>query len=173
MRAARYPSLLLPFIAVGMLAVGLAPPATAQAPETPVTYRATAMNIDPAVNLTATTVFITVDRWSTDTERDRWLESAGAGGQDALLRSLQDLPKAGSIRTPDSRTYDLHYARREPTENGGAQIVLITDRNISFFEAANAARTADYPFMVIQLELNPNGEGEGQITVATKITASP
>jgi hypothetical protein len=155
------------------LTAGFAAPAAAQAPDTPVTYRATAVNIDPAVNLTATTVFITVDRWSTDTERDRLLDSAGASGQDALLRSLQDLPKAGSIRTPDSVTYDLRYARHLPAENGGSQIVLITDRNISFFEAANAARTARYPFMVIELRLDPSGKGEGRITVATKITANP
>ena len=155
------------------LAAGLAAPAGAQAPATPVTYTATAVNVDPAVNLTATTVYITVDRWSTDGQRDALLTKAGAGGQDALLKSLQDQPKAGTIRTPDSLTYDVRYARHVPSENGGSQIVLITDRNISFFEAANAARTVDYPFMVIELRLNPNGEGEGKITVATKITANP
>ena len=157
----------------GTLVAGLAVSAAAQAPATPVSYTATAVNVDPSVNLTATTVFITVDRWSTDDERDKILTTAGAGGQDALLKSLQDLPRAGTIRTPDSVTYDLRYARHVPSESGGSQIVLVTDRNISFFEAASAARTADYPFMVIELRLNPSGEGEGRITVATKITANP
>jgi hypothetical protein len=155
------------------LVAGLAVGAAAQAPTTPVSYTATAVNVDPSVNLTATTVFITVDRWSTDDERDKLLDTAGAGGQDALLKSLQGLPKAGSIRTPDSVTFDVRYARHIPSEHGGSQIVLVTDRNISFFEAANAARTADYPFMVIELRMNPSGEGEGRITVATKITANP
>jgi len=138
----------------------------------PVRYTAIATNIDPSVNLTATTVQITVDRWSTDAERDLLLNSSGVG-QAALLKALQNMPKAGSIRTPDSVAYDLRYARQLPAEGGGTQVVLVTDRQISFFEAANRARTADYPFMVVEMHLDQKGEGEGKITVATKIMANP
>jgi hypothetical protein len=138
----------------------------------PVRYTAIATNVDPSVNLTATTVQITVDRWSTDAERDLLLNSSG-GGQGALLKALQNMPKAGTIRTPDSVAYDLRYARQLPAEGGGTQVVLVTDRHISFFEAANRARTVDYPFMVIEMHLDQKGEGEGKITVATKITADP
>ena len=153
------------------LMAGLVATATAQAPATPVRYTATAMNVDPAVALTATTIRITVDRWSTDAEQEQFLKMAG-GGQAKLLRALQALPKAGSISTRDSIGNELRYARHTPTENGGSQVTLITDRALSYFEAANRERTADYPFMVVDLRLNPKGEGEGTITVATKITAS-
>ena len=153
------------------LVTGLITTATAQAPATPVRYTATAMNVDPAVNLTATTVRITVDRWSTDAEREQLLTNA-SGGQDKLLKALRAMPKAGTISTPDSVTYELRYARLTPTENGGSQVTLITDRFLSFFEAAYRERTADYPFMVVEFQLNSSGEGEGRITVATKIMAS-
>ncbi len=137
----------------------------------PIHYSAIAMNVDPSVNLTATTVQITIDRWSSDAERDLLLKSTGVS-QASLLKALQNMPKAGSIRTPDSVAYDLRYARRAPGEDGQEQIVLVTDRHISFFEAANRPRTVDYPFMVIELRPRPDGDGEGKITVATKITAN-
>ena len=38
-------------------------------------------------------------------------------------------------------------------------------------EAANRPRTIDYPFTVIELRLNGDGEGEGKMSVATKIIA--
>ena len=50
-------------------------------------------------------------------------------------------------------------------------MVLVTDRRIGFWEASNRPRSIDYPFTVIELHLNPDGEGEGKISVATKITA--
>jgi hypothetical protein len=153
------------------LVAGLVATATAQAPATPVRYTATATNIDPAVALTATTIQITVNRWSTDAEHEQLLNVA-SGGQAKLLRVLQGMPRAGTIGTRDSVGDELRYARQTATENGGSQVTLITDRPLSFFEASNRERSADYPFMVVDLRLNPNGSGEGTITVATKITAS-
>ena len=161
----RFPALLAATLVAGLTA-------SVAAQGKPVRYSAIAVNVDPSVNLTATTAQIAVERWSTDAERDQLLETT-AGGQGALLKALQKMPKAGSIRTPDSVTYDLRYARQIPMEGGSTQVVLVTDRQMSFFEAANRPRTADYPFMVVELRLDPKGEGEGKITVATKITASP
>jgi hypothetical protein len=162
-------------VAVALVA-GVIAGTAAQAPstpaQTPVHYSAIATNVDPSVNLTATTVHIAVDRWSTDAERDRLLDTT-ASGQRALVKALQDMPKAGRIMTPDSVAYDLRYARQLPSDDGSTQVVLVTDRHIGFFEATSQARTVDYPFMVIELRLDEKGEGEGKITVATKITASP
>jgi hypothetical protein len=47
----------------------------------------------------------------------------------------------------------------------------VTDRRISFREAARQSRTLDYPFTVIELHLNRDGEGEGKMSLATKIMA--
>jgi len=139
---------------------------------TPVTYSATAINMDPTVRLTATTVDLVVDRWSTEAERTRLIETLLEGGQKKLLDTLQDMPKVGYIKTPDTLAYDVHYAHRVPDANGGERIVLVTDRYISFWEAANSARSLDYPFTIIEMRLDSKGEGEGKIAVATKITAN-
>ena len=47
----------------------------------------------------AGTVDITIDRWSTDADRQR-LTEALKKGQDAMLDALRDLPRIGYIRSP-------------------------------------------------------------------------
>jgi hypothetical protein len=67
--------------------------------------------------------------------------------------------------------WDIHFARKVPLPDGGERVVLVTDRRISFWEAANQPRSIDYPFTVIELRLNRDGEGEGKMSLATKIIA--
>ena len=116
-------------------------------------------------------VEIVVNRSSTEGEHDRLLQTLLDNGPDKLLDVLRDMPRVGYIRTPESIGYDIHYARRAPLPDGGERVVLVTDRRIGFWEASNRPRSIDYPFTVIELHLNPDGEGEGKISVATKITA--
>ncbi len=47
--------------------------------------------------------------------------------------------------------------------------MLVTDRPIGFREAVNQPRSFEYPFTVIELRLNKDGEGEGKMSVATKV----
>jgi hypothetical protein len=79
------------------------------------------------------------------------------------------MPRVGSIRTPNSIGYDLHYARKNPLDEGGDQIVLATDRYIGFWEAANRPRTVDYPFTLIEMRVGKDGVGEGKLSLFTKI----
>ena len=131
-----------------------------------------------AVNLDGTAIAPTgagvvemlVERYSTDTEREKLMKALVEKGPEKLLDTLQSLPRVGYIRTPNSIGYDLHYARKAPLPEGGEQIVLATDRYIGFWEAANRPRTIDYPFTVIELRLNQDGGGEGKMSIATKIT---
>lgn len=152
----------------GLLAAAWTP---AQTTGTPVRYTAFAVNLgSPGPSWTAT-VEMVVNRWSTDAERDRLLTILMEKGSDKLLDALRDMPRVGYIRTPDSIGYDLRFARRAPGEDGGERVVLGTDRYISFWEAANRPRTIDYPFTVIELRIGPGGEGEGKMSLATKIIA--
>lgn len=111
-----------------------------------------------------------VDRWSTDAERNRLLSVLLEQGPAKLLDALQDVPRLGYIRTPDAIGYELHFARNTPGEDGGDHIVIATDRYISFWEATNRPRTIDYPFTVIELHMGRNGDGEGKMSIAIKIT---
>ena len=117
------------------------------------------------------TVEIVIDRWSTDGQRDSLIKALVGQGQDKLLDTLRQMPRVGYIRADGGLGYDLHFASRTPGEDGGERIVLATDRPIGFWEASNQPRSIDYPFTVIELRVNDDGEGEGKLSLATKVTA--
>ena len=117
-------------------------------------------------------VQIDVTRWSTSAERTTLLNTLRKDGAEKLLGVLQDQTSVGTIKTPDSLAYDLRYANQIPLPEGGRRIVLATDRPIGFWEATRRPRTIDYPFTVIQMEIDRNGEGNGTLSYATKIISA-
>jgi hypothetical protein len=92
-------------------------------------------------------------------------------GPAELLKQLQKMKPVGRIRTPDSIGYDLRYAQQTPSEDGGRTIVIATDRPIGFWEATQRPRSIDYPFTVIQMKLDRDGNGSGTLSYATRIVA--
>jgi hypothetical protein len=119
----------------------------------------------------AGTIIINVDRWSTDNEQKTLVETLTSKGPKELLSKLMDMRPTGTIRTPDSLGYDLRYAHQMPGKDGGRDIIIATDRPISFWEARNQPRTIDYPFTVIQMHFDRDGKGTGTLSYATKIEA--
>jgi hypothetical protein len=118
-----------------------------------------------------TRVQIVITRWSTDGETEHLLSVFNEKGPEALLRALQKTQRVGSISTPGSLRYDLHYARELAADEGGRRIVLGTDRPMGFFEAADHPRSSEYPFTIIELRLNAKNQGVGKLSYATKITS--
>jgi len=147
-------------------AVFLTAAGSAQTMGTPERFTATAMNVN---NGQAGTIDITVNRWSTDKQRDQLMDVAANKGPEKLLDALQDQPAVGHFGAPGNLSWDIHFARRLPLPEGGERIVLVTDRRIGFWEASNQPRSYDYPFTVIELRLNRDGEGVGKMSVATKV----
>lgn len=114
-------------------------------------------------------VQIDINRWSSAAEQAALLKVLKERGAEKLLDLLQGTKPVGIIKTPDSLGYDLRYAHQAPLPDGGRRIVIATDRPIGFWEAANRPRTIDYPFTVIQMELDKDGKGKGTLSYATKI----
>ena len=120
----------------------------------------------------AGTVLISIERWSTNAEREMFVSTLTSKGPKALLDRLQDTRPVGRIRTPDSIGYDLRYAQQTPGEDGGRRIVIATDRPIGFWELTNRPRTVDYPFTIVQMQIGPDGRGTGTLSEFTKVLAS-
>jgi hypothetical protein len=139
---------------------------SAQTMGSPERYSASAININ---NGSTGNIDITVNRWSTDKDRDKLVSVMVQKGPEKLLDALQDMPAVGHFGAPGNLSWDLHFARKMPLPEGGERVVLITDRRIGFWEAANQPRSIDYPFTVIELRLNKDGEGEGKMSIATKV----
>jgi hypothetical protein len=116
-------------------------------------------------------VQIRVTRWSTNAERDRLFDTLKTKGSRSALKMLQDNPSVGTIKTPDSLGYDLRYAHQVRTAEGGRRIMIATDRPVGFWEQWNRARSTEYPFLVIQMQIGPDGRGSGTLADAAKLRA--
>ena len=134
-------------------------------------FTANAVSLSPEYGTGQRVVDITVDRWSPTSERQRLVSALQTKGPDELLKQLQKNKPVGRIRTPDSLGYDLRYAQQTPLPEGGRMIVIATDRPIGFWEATEHPRSIDYPFTVIQMKLDREGNGSGTLSYATKIVA--
>jgi hypothetical protein len=164
----------IPAVAVCItMAVALAGPAHAVQTSGDVErFTAFAVNMGDFGPARSDMVDIVISRWSTAAERDRLVNVLFEKGADALLAALQDTPSVGYIRTPNSLAYDLRFAKEIPGEDGGRRIILVTDRPIGTWEAVHRPRTIDYPFTLIEIRVNRDGEGEGKMSIAARITAN-
>jgi hypothetical protein len=134
-------------------------------------FTATAINMGTPGPARVDRVEMVVNQWSPRAQRDRLIGVLFERGPEKLLDALQDLPKVGYFKTPESLAYDLRYAQRTTLPDRGERIVLATDRYVRFWEAARASRTLDYPFTIIELRFDGDGRGEGKMSLATKVTA--
>jgi hypothetical protein len=158
--------------AVVGLIVALAPAGTSQSNQPAERFTAFAVSTGGARSSGgASTVQITINRWSTDAERQRLIDTLQSKGPNALLDALRDIREVGNIRTPDSLGYPLHYAHQSKLEEGGRRVVIATDRPISFWEQVNRPRSVDYPFTLIEMQIKPDGTGDGRMSFATRIIA--
>jgi hypothetical protein len=142
--------------------------------------RLSAFAVNMGGGLRTTAVWdIRITRWTTEDERAKLLAQVVENKPNDLLRALTRLPDHGRLRVPGHQGPDphkvvlgwtVHYAWHTPMDEGGHRIVLATDRYITFQEARADTRTTDYPFTLLEIRLDKNGEGVGKAAIATKIT---
>src|SRR5688500_16706446 len=113
---------------------------------------------------------ISVTRWSTEAERRTLNQTLFKKGQDALLEALRDMRPVGRIATPGNIGWDLRYAEQRALPDGARELILATDRPMSFWEITNRPRSSQYPFTWVQFRIGPDGTGQGKVAVAARIT---
>jgi hypothetical protein len=148
------------------LAVFVAGSAAAAAPLA--RFSAVAMDL---VGGQAVPIQIVVNRWSTSSDKDKLMSAASTYQSNALLDTLQDLKPVGYIKIDQNLAWDVHYAQTTPAADGAEKILLITDRPTRPSEFFRRSRSLDYPFTVIELNVQADKtEGDGTFASATKIT---
>lgn len=166
-------------LAVGVMTLAWVSSTQAQSNGDKLEISAFAVNMSNIGTGATATVAITIDSWSTEKEREHLVTTMLTKGQAALLRELQKARVHGRFRIPGLSGpdplqlrlgHDIHYAWQTPLPEGGRRIVLATDRHIGFREARNQPRTIDYPFTVMEIHVDKDGNGQGKAAVATKIT---
>ena len=113
---------------------------------------------------------ISVTRWSTEAERARLQQTLFKKGQEALVEELRDMRSVGRIYAPGTIGYDLRYSEQRALPDGGREIILATDRPMSFREIVNQPISSQYPFTWVQFTMKPDGTGEGKLAVRARIT---
>lgn len=112
---------------------------------------------------------IQVNRWSTAAERTELTQTLFKKGPEALLEAVRDARSVGRIYSTGSIGYDLRFAYQRKLPDGGREVILATDRPMSMWELTSQPRSADYPFTWLQLQMRPDGTGEGKLAVAARI----
>jgi hypothetical protein len=126
--------------------------------------QANAVNFGPG----RSTGFLTIglDRYSTDEERAAWRQAFAEGGQEALVVQWQEQnPKLGYLKFTQTLGYQIRAAISVPTEKG-RKILIALDRPLKGFEIRANTRSEDYPIGWVELEVDAEGKGEGQMVGA-------
>jgi hypothetical protein len=94
-------------------------------------------------------------------------------GPDALLKALQKTkPRVGFMRLPNTRGWDLYFARDIRRPDGTRQVLLASDRYISFQEVRSSTRSLKYQFTVIDIRFDAEGKGTGELAGAAMVSVN-
>ncbi len=108
-----------------------------------------------------------IDEYATDEEIAQHAAVLAETGSRGLEKVLWKLDR-GWIKVGTSLGHVVGVARSIDTD-GGRIIRAVTDRPIQLFEVRRGLRSVDYPFGVIELELDADGKGEGRLIAAAKL----
>jgi len=114
-----------------------------------------------------------VDDYTPDDQAQQLASLLVNSGPDALLKALEKSKTIGKVRlTGRTGFYDLKLIRSHQTPNG-RRIYAVGDRPVGFLEVYAGNRSLDYPFGILQLELQTDEKGkekgEGALIYSAKI----
>jgi hypothetical protein len=166
------PSLRAAIAATIVLAVGTLAGATqARADHARLRLRGFAVNMSGVGPASGGMLDIVIERWSTDAERARLRAVLAKAGPGAMMATLQrTTPRAGYIRSPYTMGWTVHYAREQPTPDGGRRVVIVTQRPLSFRELRHRPRSVDYQLTFAEIRLDRHGRGQGTLFAGAQMS---
>ena len=134
--------------------------ASAQPPGLPLKLRGFALNFTGVGAGRSGDLEITVDRWSSDAEREKLQSAMASGGVSALTSAVTAItPRVGVITTARGGSLDLKFAREIAGTDGARRLVLATDKVTA---PKDAPKADTYDFLVIEVRLDKAGKGEAR-----------
>ncbi len=113
------------------------------------------------------TVYITA--WTSDDQVKDYVSVLKEKGPNGLVSAMEKASDVGRLSPAGFVGSAFRFARFRPTANGGAHIVMVTNRPMSFGELYNGTRSTDYQFGIVVLDVDKNGKGTGQLAPVCKI----
>ena len=133
-------------------------------PQPIVEYQAWALNMLGGGG--GTTVTIGIYRWTSDAERTALINILKTEGNEQLVADMSQLPQVGYIYTQGTLAYALFYARENTLPDGTKQVVLATNRPLTFGGAIAPGAQQKYNLGICEMRFPKNGgEGEGKVIV--------
>jgi len=154
---------------VGVFCLGLAPFPAAAASET---ITATARVKGRGGVEASAPVTITINRFSTDKERDAILAALKDGGTAGVRKLLNTRDQIGSVQVGGvSTALKYIYAR---TTGGGRLITAVTEKPIAFVGGGvpGAPERAGFDLGLVMVEVMSSGAGHGELVPAAKVKAN-
>ena len=130
-------------------------------------YAATIMAVGGAAGGSTAPVDIWIDKFNTTEEAQKLAALLAEKGPDALRIALEKLD-AGRVTISNQGITPIAFARL--LGNGKDRIIrLLIARNILFLERYRISRSQDYPFTIIELQVDGKGRGQGAAILAAQI----
>ncbi len=98
-------------------------------------------------------VKVIISQYSTPEDRATLVDAFKKGSNEGLVKALEKMKSAGRIQVPGRVGYDLAYAVAIPTPTG-RKIRFVTNRRITFLEAARDTRSQAYDLTAGEIEIN-------------------
>jgi hypothetical protein len=118
---------------------------------------------------------INIYRWTTDEERGELLEAVKKATENPrknsreIAKALRGQKKAGYAFFAGRQGYPLRYARSFDMGDGKRQIILATDRPVSFQEVYQQTQLGDFDVTLVVLNVDESGKGEGRLSLGTEV----
>jgi hypothetical protein len=135
--------------------------------QTPEAYTGVAMGTGGMAGGKSITFDFRVTQYTTDEEVQKFAQLLKDKGTDALGRAL-DKENKGRISVVGSTGTQIAIARKR-TQGADTIITIVTPRILPFAELYHNGRSTDYSYGYLQVKLDSEGKGSGQIMAAAKI----
>lgn len=133
------------------------------------TYQATMVNLDTVFpRNTVDRITIRLDRLTPPEEAARLKEQLRTKGQAALEAKLWDR-QVGTVQVQGQIAVPI-AAAKDFAADGLHRLILIVPRDIGFRELWRNSRSSDYPFTVVELDVDDQGRGSGEILPAARLS---
>ena len=158
--------------ALAVVALALSAPAAFAQAQGKEVYNATAsLKTEAGATMTAPVV-LTIDRWTTDEDRDKVVLALKGGGTPAVQNLLASMPDTGSLRLGKIKT-PVRFARSLPVA-GGKVVTLVTAQPVFFVGAglpgSKPVEKAGYNVAVVIFQVDADGKGDaGDLAPAAKV----
>jgi len=159
----------MPPVVAAVLAVGLllVPAAFGEDKPKPEQFSAVWAIVGGGAGGKTVPIDIRINRYSTDEEIKEFADILVEGGQRRLREALEkedvgQLSATGNVGVP------IAIARKF-TQGEKTIIRVVTVRTLSFVELRYSGRSVDYPFTILQLEVDQEGKGTGTAIGAASI----